>query len=79
MTWIPIALISLTVLLAIANLVAWFRSRPSRRTEPVYHFNCPACNQRLRYRARQVGNPGQCPRCKKRWTFPPVPVKAGKS
>jgi hypothetical protein len=71
---IGIVLCVLTAILALANIVAWWRMRPKQQQEPLYHFNCPKCNRRLRYRARQAGNPGMCPRCRDRWTFPPIPA-----
>jgi hypothetical protein len=64
----------MVVALIVANGYVYWRSRP-RPAEPIYHFNCPNpnCRQRLRYRARQVGHPGMCPRCKERWNFPAIP------
>jgi DNA-directed RNA polymerase subunit RPC12/RpoP len=58
---------------AVVVAVAWayLRFRPPKE-EPVYHFRCPGCQRRLRYRARQVGHAGQCPKCGRRLTFPPV-------
>lgn len=47
------------------------RSRASQEEE-VYHFSCPGCRRRLRYREKQVGNKGQCPRCGTALAFPPV-------
>lgn len=74
MNWLAIGLLVVVALLALANIVAYWRMRPRAADEPVYHFKCPNCNQRLRYRARQAGNPGACRRCKARWNFPPVPA-----
>lgn len=74
MSPLAISLIVLVVLLALANIIAYWRTRPRATNEPLFHFNCPKCNQRLRYRARQAGNPGACRRCKARWNFPPVPA-----
>lgn len=69
-----IVLFTLVTILALANVVAWWRMRPRTSHQPIYHFNCPSCKRRLRYRARQAGNPGMCPRCHERWTFPPIPA-----
>jgi hypothetical protein len=65
-------LIVLVLVLAAANIYAYWRMRP-QTPETLYRFKCPKCNQRLRYRPRQVGHPGMCPRCKEKWTFPPIP------
>ncbi len=51
----------------------WLRRRGHRPLEePYYHFLCPGCRRRLRYRARQAGNQGQCSRCGKSFRFPAV-------
>ena len=42
------------------------------KEEPVYHFRCPSCRRRLRYRERQVGHAGCCSHCGQHFTFPPV-------
>ncbi len=47
--------------------------RRKPKEEPVYHFNCPNCKRRLRYRAAQIGHSGQCPQCKGALKFPAVP------
>jgi hypothetical protein len=49
----------------------WFRGRRPKE-EPVFHFRCPGCKRRLRYRARQVGHRGECSHCRQAITFPPV-------
>jgi transcription initiation factor IIE alpha subunit len=64
------------VLLAGAALVAlgiwaYFRSRQPGEAL-YYHFRCPGCNRRLRYRAEQVGHQGGCSHCGARVNFPPV-------
>jgi LPXTG-motif cell wall-anchored protein len=45
-----------------------------RRTkeEPMYHFRCPGCRRRLRYRQRQVGHQGGCSNCGQHITFPAI-------
>ncbi len=47
----------------------YLRNRPGE-SEPIYHFNCPSCGQRLRYKAKQRGRQGMCPRCRNPLTFP---------
>jgi hypothetical protein len=42
------------------------------KEEPDYHFQCPKCRRRLRYKAKQVGRKGQCPQCGETLTFPPI-------
>jgi hypothetical protein len=51
--------------------VAWTRLRGTPE-EPTYHFRCPGCKRRLRYRARQVGHKGACSNCNRTLVFPPV-------
>lgn len=72
MSFLAIILVVFIAVLAAANVYAYWRSRPGP-PETLYYFKCPKCRQRLRYRARQAGNPGMCRRCKEKWTFPPVP------
>jgi predicted Zn finger-like uncharacterized protein len=55
----------------------WLRSRRVKE-EPTYHFNCPHCRRRLRFRHHQLGRPGGCPRCKKTFIFPVTPPKEPK-
>jgi hypothetical protein len=50
----------------------FLRSRAPKE-EPVYRFNCPNCKRRLRYRGKQSGHHGACPRCKQPFLFPAVP------
>jgi hypothetical protein len=64
----------LIVASAIALAVGGFAFLRLRRPkeQPYYHFHCPGCRRRLRYRARQAGHAGACNRCGQRLTFPPV-------
>ena len=48
----------------------WRRRGPVE--EEVLHFACPGCRRRLRFRPRQSGHKGQCPRCKAELTFPVI-------
>jgi hypothetical protein len=59
------------ILLLAAAAFAFLRLRGDRE-EPYYHFRCPGCGRRLRYRARQTGHAGQCNHCGHGVTFPPV-------
>jgi hypothetical protein len=53
----------------------WYkRSRPAKE-EPVYYYVCPGCKRKLKYRSRQMGHSGMCPRCKRPFTFPMVAEK----
>jgi hypothetical protein len=54
-----------------SGYVWWIKHRPPPE-EPVFHFRCPGCRRRLRYKAKQVGHKGQCSQCKAVLTFPPV-------
>lgn len=47
----------------------WTRLRAATE-EPMYHFRCPGCDRRLRYRARQVGHRGECSNCGQQLFFP---------
>jgi hypothetical protein len=68
----------IAVLCGIGGVIVVLRRRP-KKEEPVFHFNCPKCRRRLRYRAGQIGHAGQCPQCKSALTFPAVPGMSGKS
>jgi hypothetical protein len=70
--WIAVG-VGVLVLAGIGFVVLRVNRRP--KEEPVLHFNCPGCRQRLSYRARQAGHKGQCPRCKRAINFP---LAAGK-
>jgi hypothetical protein len=63
------------LLLALAGagsvlLVRWRRQQRAKGEE-FLHFRCPGCQRRLRYRARQAGNRGECSHCGHGITFPP--------
>jgi hypothetical protein len=71
MTWI---LVGLGALLAIGGFaIVWARRGPQE--EDILHFNCPGCGRKLRYRPRQAGHSGKCPRCGGLLTFPGMKVK----
>jgi hypothetical protein len=65
--WIAVAVGVLV--LAVGGFVV-LRANRRPKEEPILHFTCPGCRQRLGYRARQAGHKGQCPRCKRPITFP---------
>jgi hypothetical protein len=52
--------------------VKWKKAQQTAKGEEVYHFRCPGCNRRLRFRARQVGNKGKCSHCGGVVVFPPI-------
>jgi hypothetical protein len=63
-------LVGLGVALVLA-VVGWVYLRTrAPREETFYHFRCPGCRRRLRYRARQVGHAGQCSHCGGKIVFP---------
>jgi hypothetical protein len=66
------------IILAVASVALlggylWLRARRPVKEEEYYHFKCPGCGRKLRYRASQKGHEGMCPRCNQRWTFPTSP------
>jgi LPXTG-motif cell wall-anchored protein len=66
--------IALGAVVVIAGIGGFFLLRRKRVVEePTYHFNCPQCRRRLKYRAHQAGKKGGCPLCKHNFTFPLVP------
>jgi DNA-directed RNA polymerase subunit RPC12/RpoP len=75
MSILAIVLVSVVALLAGANIYVYWRNRPKKVQETVYHFQCSNCGRRLKYRARQAGNQGMCPQCRHRCVFPPIPEK----
>jgi hypothetical protein len=70
-------LVIFLVLLACAaglGCYRYYRSRPAPE-EAYFHFQCPICKRKLRYRASKAGQPGMCPRCRNACTFPLAPGK----
>jgi hypothetical protein len=59
----------IVLLAALVGLIVYRRSRPAEEEEE-FHFNCPSCGRRLRYRAKQAGHKGACPRCRESFDFP---------
>jgi hypothetical protein len=65
-----IGIVSAIVLLAaLVGIIVYRRRRPAEDEEE-FHFNCPSCGRRLRYRAKQAGHKGACPRCRETFDFP---------
>jgi hypothetical protein len=64
-------LLALGALAAAAGVWAYLRLRTPGE-EPVYHFRCPGCRRRLRYRRAQEGHAGKCSHCGHGVIFPPV-------
>jgi hypothetical protein len=68
---IPITLASVLVLLLVANIAVAMRGRLKQAKEEIYfHYNCPKCRRRLRYRERQIGSLARCPLCERPIVFP---------
>ena len=63
--------------LAVAVAAGYRFLRPKKvGEEPTFYFRCTGCRRKLRYRARQIGNPGKCPTCKQSLVFPrPQPAE----
>ena len=69
-----ILIVVVAVLLGGVGLFFFLRARNAGpKEEPYFHFNCPGCRRKLRYRARQAGHSGMCPRCNNPCVFPAVP------
>jgi hypothetical protein len=70
-----LALLGLAVL-ALGGGLAYVLARRNRglrdARDAYYHFRCPSCKRRLRYRSAQVGHKGKCSHCASPVTFPPV-------
>ena len=67
-TWI----LAIGVLLA-AGVGAWLYIRAQGPKEiQFFHFRCPGCHRRLRYKEQQAGHKGECSNCGRELLFPPV-------
>ena len=67
-TWLIGSLILLAGAATAGVYVVLRAQRP--RAEPIYHFRCPACGQKLRYSASRAGRAAICTRCSQRLTLP---------
>jgi hypothetical protein len=67
-----IVIVVALAVLAAAGAFLFLRLRP-KAEEPILNFACPACKRKLRFRQRQAGHRGQCPRCKADLIFPVLP------
>jgi hypothetical protein len=67
LTWV----LALAGVLVVGVVVLKFAKR-EKPEEPFYHFRCPECRCRLKYRKGQIGHKGQCARCQSALTFPPI-------
>jgi hypothetical protein len=73
-----IIILVILALAAAAGTVVYVRTRPKPQ-EPIFHFNCPKCRRRLRFRLRQAGRQAACPRCRETFVFPDSPDRPGSS
>jgi DNA-directed RNA polymerase subunit RPC12/RpoP len=65
--------------MSVAHIVLFVRRlRRRQKGDLAYRVKCPQCRRKLRYRTRQIGRSGMCPRCKQRILFPPPPQVAVK-
>jgi hypothetical protein len=58
-----LALLSVGLVLATAAGAITVARLPARHAGAYQHFRCPACRQRLRFRARKAGRTALCPNC----------------
>jgi hypothetical protein len=66
-------IVAIVLLLAAAIGVVVYRRKYSKEEEEELHFQCPCCSRRLRYRPKQAGHKGACPRCRESFVFPGDP------
>jgi predicted amidophosphoribosyltransferase len=52
------------------GLILWRRHVNAVRQVQYRRMKCPACKQKIRYTARQIGTKGLCPRCRREIIFP---------
>lgn len=77
MHWISWVLLVAVVGMSVALAVHYaLKLRGRQRTETVHHLKCPHCRRRLRYRSRQAGRAGMCPRCRQKLVFPAIVQEA---
>lgn len=67
----PGLLILGAAILGAAGVGGYLFFRPRQAAEEAYyHFQCPKCQRKLRYRMSKAGHQGMCPRCRTPCTFP---------
>jgi rRNA maturation endonuclease Nob1 len=59
------------ILAAGAGVWVYLRAR-SPTAIRFFHFRCPGCRRRLRYKEPQAGHKGECSNCGRELIFPPV-------
>jgi type II secretory pathway pseudopilin PulG len=65
----PLIVVIILGILAPVGVFIWLRSRQKQEPDSLA-FYCPNCGQKLRYRLRQAGHKGACPRCRGDLVFP---------
>ena len=66
-------IVAIVLLLAAAIGIVVYRRKHANEEEDELHFQCPCCSRRLRYRSKQAGHKGACPRCRESFVFPSEP------
>jgi LPXTG-motif cell wall-anchored protein len=66
-----IALVGVGLLLAAGSL--WLVRRRAK-SDPLCHYRCPRCGQKLRYHRSRSGKPAACTRCFFEFVLPATPV-----
>ncbi len=69
---VVIGVVVVVVLIAGTGLFIWIRRRSKPVEEEDFRYACPSCRRKLKYRKRQRGQKGMCPRCKHVFVFPAV-------
>jgi hypothetical protein len=64
--------IIVVALVAVGGGIFWWSRTREAGEEETYHFRCPGCRRRLRYREKQVGHKGMCSNCGQELIFPPL-------
>jgi DNA-directed RNA polymerase subunit RPC12/RpoP len=68
---LPTVIIGSVILLLVANIGVVVHSRlRQRKDEIVFHYHCPKCSRKLRYRESQIGRLAKCPLCERPIVFP---------
>jgi predicted Zn-ribbon and HTH transcriptional regulator len=62
--------VGVEAIIFMAVLLYIFSARKYAKKENYFYCICPRCKWRLRFKEKAAGTPGQCPRCKKVFTFP---------